>query len=172
MNLRTANDATHRPETAAPLVSPQSLSYSLDMNFDTIAYSVGYAGRDVDGFVRLLKRSGIDRVVDVRALPLSRRRGFSKTKLCEVLATNGIEYVHLRRAGNPYRDQKNDIKRCLALYAGYLDESPEIVTEVEGALLGHRAALLCVEADHSHCHRSILAARLQSNHPARRFTHL
>jgi uncharacterized protein (DUF488 family) len=152
------------------LALARSFEYSLGM--DPVSYSLGYEGRDPEGFVRLLQQRGIDRVVDVRALPLSRKRGFSKRKLCAFLAGHGIEYVHVRRAGNPYRDQKNDIKRCLALYAGYLDGAPEIVTEVEGALHGRRAALLCVEADHKHCHRSVLAARLQAHDPARKFMHL
>jgi uncharacterized protein (DUF488 family) len=145
---------------------------STTANAATVSYSVGYEGRDPAGFVRLLQRCKIDRVIDVRAMPLSRKPGFSKTKLRDLLAKHGIEYVHVRSAGNPYRDQKHDIERCLSLYAGYLDQAPQVVTEVEGALDGHRAALLCVEADHTHCHRSILAAHVQKRAPDRKFRHL
>lgn len=123
-------------------------------------FTVGYEGRSVDDFVAMLRAAKIDRVIDVRALPLSRRRGFSKTKLSEALAGSGIEYVHLRIAGNPYRDQRANVKRCLALYKGHLERSPEVIASVLEATHGHRAALLCVERDACNCHRSVLASKL------------
>lgn len=138
----------------------------------SISFTIGYSGRSPDEFVRALKAEGIDRVVDVRALPLSRRRGFSKTALRDALAANGIDYVHLKRAGNPFREIKQDIERCLTLYAGYLDESPEVLAEVAGAVSGHRAALLCVEHEATGCHRSVIARRLQASQPALRIKHL
>jgi uncharacterized protein (DUF488 family) len=134
---------------------------------DTLTFTVGYAGRTLAEFVSVLQGARVDRVVDVRALPLSRRKGFSKTALSDALAKQGIEYVHLRAAGNPYRDRKNDINKCLALYAGHLDDHPSVVSEVGAAVEGRRAALLCVEADACHCHRSIIAERLQRLHPQR-----
>ena len=141
-------------------------------NSAAVTFTIGYAGKTVAEFVRLLDEAGVDRVVDVRALPLSRRRGFSKTALGAALAEHGIEYVHLRAAGNPFRDQKHDIKRCLGLYAGHLDANPEVVTEVERALHGHQAALLCFEADACECHRSIIVDRLLVNDPRRAVRHL
>ena len=137
-----------------------------------ISYTIGYSGRSPDEFVQALKAEGIDRVIDVRALPLSRRRGFSKTALRTCLEANGIEYIHLKLAGNPFREMKQDIDRCLSLYAGYLDESPDVVAEVEGAVDGHRAALLCVEHDARQCHRSVIAERLRALQPALSIRHI
>lgn len=137
-----------------------------------VTYTIGYAGRTLTEFVRLLEDSGVDRVVDVRALPLSRRKGFSKTALGATLAEHGIEYVHLRAAGNPFRDQKADIKRCLMLYSGHLDANPEVVTQVEDVLQGHNAALLCFEAEACDCHRSIIVERLRAKDPRRSVRHL
>ena len=124
-------------------------------------FTVGYEGRSVEEFVSTLREQEIDRVIDVRALPLSRKRGFSKTKLSEALGGSGIEYVHLRIAGNPYRDQRANIARCLALYRGHLDRSPEVVASLLEATRGHRAALLCVEREACNCHRSVIAAKLE-----------
>ncbi|MBA3393051.1 MAG: DUF488 domain-containing protein [Deltaproteobacteria bacterium] len=59
----------------------------------------------------MLSAHRIDRVIDVRDLPLSRRRGFSKTPLATALTAHGIEYVHLRQAGNPFRREKDSIPR-------------------------------------------------------------
>jgi uncharacterized protein (DUF488 family) len=130
-----------------------------------IVFTIGYAGRSIEDFLEVLDDAGVTRVIDVRELPLSRRKGFSKTKLGEVLEAAGIEYVHLRAAGNPYRDKKNDIEKCLELYRGYLDEYPEVLDLLEDEMSGATVALLCVEADHDSCHRSILAARLKARKP-------
>ncbi len=132
-----------------------------------VIFTIGYADKTLPALVHLLVEAEVDRVIDVRALPLSRRRGFSKTPLSTALAQEGIEYIHLRAAGNPYRDEKQDIERCLALYAGHLDGHPAILEEVDAAMRERRAALLCAEADARHCHRSIIADRLQRLHPRR-----
>lgn len=124
-------------------------------------FTVGYEGRDLTAFVGLLREHSIERVIDVRALPLSRRRGFSKSPLTAALKQAGIEYIHVRAAGNPYRDQRNDIQKCLALYRQHLRESPEVMPELRQHLEG-RVAILCVEADPRSCHRSVLAARLRA----------
>jgi uncharacterized protein (DUF488 family) len=108
----------------------------------------------------------------VRVLPLSRRRGFSKTPLNCALAAQGIEYVHVRAAGNPYRNLRDDPERCLALYAEHLDEHPAVLVEVEEALNGTRSALLCMEASHERCHRSVIAERLMRRGVRRTVTHL
>lgn len=142
------------------------------MDAKKLTYTVGYSGRTIDEFVRLLASAGIDRVVDVRELPLSRKKGFSKTSLGGALAKQGIEYVHLRAAGNPYRAEKHDVPRCLAMYSGHLDAHPQVMADVEGAIDGHRAALLCFESHADECHRSILGARLLARDPNRTLRHL
>jgi uncharacterized protein (DUF488 family) len=142
--------------------------YNLDMA--SVTFTIGYAGRSVEDFLARLKEAGVDRVVDVRELPLSRRKGFSKTALSAALAANNIEYVHLRQAGNPYRDQKDDITTCLALYSKHLDQHPEVIDTLDAAVTGHRAALLCFEHAADECHRSVLSNRLQAR--KRTFVHL
>lgn len=123
-------------------------------------FTIGYEGRHLPEFVTMLKAARVDRVIDIRELPLSRRKGFSKTPLRAALSAAGIDYVHLRSAGNPYRDQRDDIERCLKLYAGHLRRSPDVIDEVLATAKGHRAALLCVEREACNCHRSVLAAQL------------
>jgi uncharacterized protein (DUF488 family) len=44
----------------------------------TTLYTIGYEGTDIDRFVATLKAVGVQLLADVRALPLSRKRGFSK----------------------------------------------------------------------------------------------
>lgn len=118
--------------------------------------SVGYERRSVDDLMKRLRAEGVKTLLDVRELPLSRRKGFSKTALREVLESNGIAYVHVREAGNPYRHLAADPERCLALYAKHVDRHPEVVRRVAGMLNGTPTAMLCFEREHSHCHRSVL----------------
>ena len=64
-------------------------------------FTIGYEGATVGEFVDALQKAGVERVIDIRALPLSRRPGFSKTPLRGALAEAGIEYVHLKALGTP-----------------------------------------------------------------------
>jgi uncharacterized protein (DUF488 family) len=119
-------------------------------------FTIGYEGKTIEQFVAELRAARIDRILDVRELPLSRRKGFSKTALRTALEAASIDYVHLRAAGNPFRRRDASLRA----YGAHLDRAPEIVAEVIAAATGHRAALLCVEADAATCHRSVLSDRI------------
>ena len=129
----------------------------------TALYTIGYEGRSLDEFLAELRAHRIDRVIDVRELPLSRRRGFSKTPLGEALGEVDIDYVHLRAAGNPYRAEKDSIPRdeLLAKYRRHLAGASDAIAAVVDAARGHRAALVCYERLPAECHRSILAQRVR-----------
>jgi uncharacterized protein (DUF488 family) len=64
-------------------------------------FTIGYEGATVGEFLSAMKKAGVERVIDIRALPLSRRPGFSKTPLRTALEEEGIEYVHLKALGTP-----------------------------------------------------------------------
>lgn len=128
--------------------------------------TIGYSGRSLPDFLAALRAQRVELVIDVRELPLSRRKGFSKTALRLALEAAGIQYRHVRAAGNPYRAEKANIKRCLSLYAAHLDRTPEALTEVVELVQTKRAALLCFEAEACECHRSVIAERLRRVRPA------
>lgn len=70
-------------------------------------FTIGYEQhRSPSTLIDALLDAGVRRLVDVRELPLSRRRGFSKTALSAALADAEIEYEHVRALGNPkpYRE--------------------------------------------------------------------
>src|ERR1700758_4121973 len=67
-----------------------------------VLYTTGYEQHPTPtALVSILTDAGVARLVDVRDLPLSRRRGFSKTKLAQTLDAAGIRYEHERALGNP-----------------------------------------------------------------------
>lgn len=125
-------------------------------------WSAGYEGRDIDSFVASLLDCRIDVVADVRLTPISRKKGFSKTRLGQALAEAGIEYTHLRGLGNPkdnrapFWDGRLDVGR--ARFRGVL-RSAEAQTDLE-RLAEHarqsRVAVLCFEKDESRCHRQVV----------------
>lgn len=128
----------------------------------TKLFTIGYEGLALHDMIAMLESKGVQRVIDIRELPLSRRKGFSKTPLGEALRAAGIEYVHMREAGNPYRREKDLIDReeLLAKYRTHLAGTRSVVTHVAEQVRGKRAALLCYERDVATCHRSILAPRV------------
>ena len=107
-------------------------------------FTVGYEGRQLDELIAVLQSAEVDTVIDIRELPLSRRRGFSKTPLGHALREAGIEYVHLRVAGNPYRREDD----ALAKYAAHVNASSAVVTEVAETARGRRAADSGCQARH------------------------
>jgi uncharacterized protein (DUF488 family) len=79
-------------------------------------FTIGYERRSPDGLVRDLAGAGVTLLADVRELPLSRRRGFSRTALAAALGQAGLAYVHERALGNPkpYRDPADCHRTLLA----------------------------------------------------------
>jgi uncharacterized protein (DUF488 family) len=54
-------------------------------------FTIGYEGATVAEFLAALQKAGVERVIDIRAVPNSRRPGFSKTPLRNALAEAGID---------------------------------------------------------------------------------
>lgn len=123
--------------------------------------SIGYEKRSIDEFVTLLLQYSVEKLVDIRELPLSRKRGFSKKALSECLAAAGIEYIHIKAAGNPHRKESGNTDLCLSLYRKHLDENPIVLDIVAAQLRDQPTAILCYERDHAYCHRSVLLERLE-----------
>jgi uncharacterized protein (DUF488 family) len=129
---------------------------------DLQIFTIGYEGATQGEFLAALEEAGVKRVIDVRAVPNSRRPGFSKTPLRNALAEAGIDYVHLRALGTPAdgraaarAGRHADLER---IYAGQL-ELPEAMAE--GAQLldlaaDRPSAVLCYERDPAECHRTLL----------------
>ena len=127
-------------------------------------FTIGYEATTMAEFLAALQGAGVERIIDVRALPLSRRPGFSKTPLKNALAEAGIDYVHLKALGTPAEGREaarkgrhEDLKR---IYAAQLDLPEAIVAAVQMRELAAEkpSALLCFEREPSGCHRSLLLA--------------
>jgi uncharacterized protein (DUF488 family) len=125
-------------------------------------FTIGYEGATVGEFLAALRAAGVERVIDVRALPLSRRPGFSKSPLRAALEEAGIDYVHLKALGTPAEGRTaaragrhSDMAR---IYAGQLELPEAMVQSAQMLELANErpTAVLCMERDPVHCHRTLL----------------
>ena len=125
-------------------------------------FTIGYEATTMTDFLAALHRAGVKRVIDVRALPLSRRPGFSKSILAATLKEAGIDYVHLKALGTPKpgRDaaKKGDVATLTAVYEGQLalPEAQAQAAQMRALAEEMPSALLCYERDPCHCHRTLL----------------
>lgn len=125
-------------------------------------WTIGYEQATVAAVMDALVEAGVEVLADVRALPLSRRPGFSKSALAGSAREAGIEYVHFKALGTPADGRaaarRNDHSALERIYEGQL-QLPEAIAA--GAILADLAkernvALLCYEREAQGCHRSLL----------------
>lgn len=125
-------------------------------------FTIGYEATTMAEFLAALTRAGVQRVIDVRALPLSRRPGFSKSSLAASLREAGIDYVHLKQLGTPKRGRdaakKGDVATLREVYDVQLGlpEAQVQVAQMLALAAEKPSALLCYERDPCHCHRTLL----------------
>jgi len=138
------------------------VSFSLDL------YTLGYQGVDVNTYVRRLKAAGVGIVADVRETPWSHKPGFCKNALISELSKAGIDYIHVKSAGNPKENRRTapDLAECLRRYKQYLTTNPMGVADLVGVVRAAAAqnrtvCLTCFEKDVKDCHRSILVTAMK-----------
>jgi uncharacterized protein (DUF488 family) len=134
-------------------------SREIETNATVWVGSIGYESfKTNDEFAETLVHAGVELLLDVRDLPISRKRGFAKTALSEAVMARGIEYRHMKELGNPkeFRDlyKSGQVKRGRAGYERLLrDDRSEHVLELSSTLQAKRSALMCVEQNEDVCHR-------------------
>jgi uncharacterized protein (DUF488 family) len=126
--------------------------------------TIGYEGAQLSEFIRALSEAHVDTLLDVREIPISRRKGFSKTALANAIRDSGMSYVHERRLGSPkpVRNRLKDSKDFVMFfkeYDAYLETQQALLIEMAEDL-GGTVALMCYEKDHRQCHRSSVAREL------------
>jgi uncharacterized protein (DUF488 family) len=139
-------------------------------------FTIGYEGLDTPTFLSLLAKHGIETVVDIRELPLSRKRGFSKRSLADILNGVGVDYVHMVDLGCPklvrerYK-QDGSWKNYTTGFLRHLKGQAEAINVLSALAKGSKCALLCFEADHRFCHRSFVAEAV-SHHGGAHIRHI
>lgn len=125
-------------------------------------FTIGYEGSTQAEFIDALTKAGVERVIDVRAVPLSRKPGFSKNVLAASLKAVDIDYVHLKALGTPpegreaARKGRHEVME--RVYAAQLETPEAGIQAAQMIALAEEkpSALLCFERDPAQCHRTLL----------------
>ena len=126
----------------------------------------GYEGKTLADLIADAQAVGARAVVDIRLTPISRKKGFSKTRLREAVEEAGMIYLHYRSLGNP-KDNRAAFAHpgSEAAVEAYTRFRTEVLETDEGKVAVHELAelasggvilVLCYEADHSQCHRRLV----------------
>lgn len=128
--------------------------------------TIGYEGRAIDEFLTTIERSGVDLLIDIRDVPISRKKGFSKNKLAELLRDAGVEYLHLKGLGDPkpgrIAAREGNIDEFRRIYNAHLQSEVaqnDLLKAIQAAM-GRAACLLCYERDPKDCHRRIVGEEM------------
>ncbi|HDZ48769.1 hypothetical protein LCGC14_0074630 [marine sediment metagenome] len=140
-------------------------------------FTAGYEGLDIDSFLQGLRHAGVNKVVDVRQLPVSRKKGFSKTSFAEKLKSSGIDYEHVKALGcpKPIRDQykkDGDWANYTKHFRAYIETQADVVRDVADEASEINACLICFEADVMFCHRRFVAEAGKKLNPDLHVKHL
>jgi uncharacterized protein (DUF488 family) len=131
-------------------------------------FTIGHSTRAIDEFVALLQMHGVEEVVDIRTMPMSRHNPqFNGDALKQSLKKNGIRYKHLKKLGGLRHSRKDSINlgwRNVS-FRGYADymSSPEFAEGLESLTKIARSretVIMCAEAVPWRCHRSLVADAL------------
>jgi uncharacterized protein (DUF488 family) len=131
-------------------------------------FTIGHSTRAIDEFVALLQMHGVEEVVDIRTMPMSRHNPqFNGDALKQSLKENGIRYEHLKKLGGLRHSRKDSINlgwRNVS-FRGYADymSTPEFAEGLESLTKIARSretVIMCAEAVPWRCHRSLVADAL------------
>lgn len=140
-------------------------------------HTYGYEGLAIQEFLQRLGSLGVETLVDVRELPLSRKKGFSKKALADHLASANIAYCHMPGLGCPkpirekYKQDGNwgAYEKAFKKYLGTRDADIQELAETAEAA---RTCIICFEADVTRCHRRMVANAVVAAAPKLKLVHI
>ena len=132
-------------------------------------YTIGYTGFSLPEFVATLSENGVEYLIDTRELPISRKKGFSKSALRERLEKAGIGYAHFRLLGSPSAvrhelRQSRDYKHFFAQVCRHIAtlEATRQLHDAIGIAREKTSCLMCCCPDWTRCHRKCLVEAIAS----------
>ena len=137
------------------------------MEFDV--YTLGFSNRSWEETLKILLTFGIQRLIDIRTLPGSRRTPqFNLEHLEKALPEVGVEYFHIRSLGGlrkPMKSFSMNLGWRNEGFRGYADymQTPEFesaLTELIRLFTERTTCYCCTEAVFWRCHRQLVADAL------------
>jgi len=131
-------------------------------------FTLGHSNHDIEAWLVLVRKHGVEVVVDTRSSPYSKYvPQFDRELMQRSLEQSGIRYLFLGaelggRPANPdYYDGKGRV-----LYSRLCDDErfKAAIARLETGMERFRVALVCGEEDPGHCHRRLLIGRVLTEH--------
>lgn len=130
-------------------------------------FTIGYEERTIDEFLCRLKKNKVATLIDIREIPYSRKRDFSKSRISEHLQAAGIKYIHVGKLGSPkplreklHKDK--DYESFFEEYRAYLDTLiGEVEDLYEDVISQDVSCFMCMERDPFQCHRMVVAKKMK-----------
>jgi uncharacterized protein (DUF488 family) len=139
----------------------------MQQEFDV--FTMGFSNRTWEQTIAILQSHRIERLVDIRTLPGSKRTPqFNLENLQLKLPESGIEYIHMKTLGGlrkPLKDSRLNSAWRNDGFRGYADymQSPafeEALNALTGLLKEKRSVYTCTEAVFWRCHRQLVSDAL------------
>lgn len=134
-----------------------------------VIWTIGHSTHSIEEFIAILQSFQIERIVDIRMYPGSRRYPhFSKEALKASMPESHVKYCHMvelggRRKAKP--DSKNTAWRLAAFrgYADYMetDAFQDGIQKLEDIASKERTVYMCSEALWWSCHRALVSDYLK-----------
>ncbi len=133
-----------------------------------LIYTIGHSTRTQDQLTALLRLYDIRTLVDIRRVPYSRHNPqFNREEMMRTMPEAGIRYEHLTELGGvkPSQEVIDRARSCSERsrgFAGYM-QTETFKQGLQRAIdmaRNEQIALMCAEADPSHCHRFWVADAL------------
>lgn len=136
-----------------------------------VFFTIGHSTRTEEELLALLKHYRINRLIDVRTVPKSRRvPQFNKERLSFLLPKQGMEYAHrpalggFRKSTDPHSPNQGWRNASFRGYADYMQTEAfeRALDSLLSETVGKRVALMCAEAVPWRCHRMLLSDALSA----------
>ena len=134
-------------------------------------FTIGHSTRTFEELVRSLSAQGVDILVDVRSFPRSFKNPQFNTEVMETeLPKHNIRYIWEQRLGGRRKGLEEESKntcwksKSFRNYADYMETSAFTDGAEELIRLSSEGvvAIMCAEAVHWRCHRSMISDFLKS----------
>jgi uncharacterized protein (DUF488 family) len=122
--------------------------------------TIGHSNHLLERFIGLLKAGGVQRLVDVRSTPYSRRfPQFGRERLVRALADAGIDYAWegMALGGKPAAGGGYE---AMAARPDFQAALGRLIEQSAGSML----CLMCAEKEPLDCHRTLLVSRRLAEH--------
>ena len=136
-------------------------------------YTIGFTKKNAEQFFNPIKKNGIELLIDVRLNNKSQLAGFTKSGDIEYFLDNicGCRYMHCdefapsKELLKDYQSEKVSWDEYVNIFNSIMDKRSVCEKFYDRFSKFEKVCLLCSEATPEHCHRRLVAERVQKCNP-------